>query len=360
MEPVVNPLVFAGLGSYLPAQVRENGWWPRDVVSRWVESQGQGLAHPESAFDVAPSRGVMATLEAMRALAGDPFHGVRTRRVMVPGETTLDMEVHASMEALRDASAEPAEIDLLIQQSTGPDDPTVPQGCALHHRLGLPTDCFTMTMEAGCNSFVMQLMVAAQFLATGMARAALIVQSTSYSRQIPPEEPYSPWFGDGATAVVLRRGDPTAGILGASHRTDGRFYRAYTSTNPVATACHAGTITVDDRVAMRRLLLSLADLTRGSIHEALRVARLGPSDVNFYASHHATVWFRPVTQAHAGLDRARFVDICEDHGSLNACNIPFTLARAVESGRLEVGDVVVMCSGGAGMTWSALVVRWGR
>ncbi len=81
--------------------------------------------------------------------------------------------------------------------------------------------CFSLSVEAASNAFLMQSAIAEQMIATGAARHALLVQSSAFSRVMPREAPYSPWFGDASTAVVVGPVAPDHGFLAFEHRTDG-------------------------------------------------------------------------------------------------------------------------------------------
>jgi 3-oxoacyl-[acyl-carrier-protein] synthase-3 len=50
----------------------------------------------------------------------------------------------------------------------------------------------------------------------------------------------------------------------------------------------------------------------------------------------------------------------ETTGNTTAASIPLALHEAVSDGRIKDGDNVLFASFGAGLTWGASVVRWGR
>ncbi len=356
-----------GVGAHLPPTVRSNDWWPTHVVDGWRERWRRTLERraseePGGEMPFAATEGVARVGAAIAAVMDDPFQGAVERRVAPDSMPASEMEVLAAKEALDNAGVAPSEIDLLLSYSIVPDYLTTPNACRLHERLGLPERCFATAVEGACNSFQLQLMLAEQMLRTGQARRALLVQSNQLRRLIPADEPYSAWFGDGATAVVLGEVSADRGILGRSHRTDGSVFTATVSDVPGKRWYEHGAISWHpmDRAASRKMLLTVADLGKQVVHEALEQAALTPVDVGFYASHQATKWFRALTQDYLGLTNARAVDTFPWAGSLSACNIPLGLACGVKEGLLRDGDVVAMYSGGSGQTWSGTVLRWGR
>ena len=155
---------------------------------------------------------------------------------------------------------------------------------------------------------------------------------------------------------------PPRGLLSQSHRVDGSQHRALVTTVPGGSWWDDGKpVTWPlDRKKARHMFLMLADRGKEVVVDALARLELRPEDVQFYAAHQATIWFRRVTQQHIGLTGARSADTFPWAGTLSAANIPLVLATAEAEGLLLDGDLVAMYSGGTGMTWSASILRWGR
>ncbi len=355
------------VGVYLPEQVRKNDWWPATVVSGWQEKKQDKLPsmanwYDQSDAERAASSGVGRVLAALMEMRSDPFQGVRERRVAADDMPASEMEIRAARDAGERSGVAPSEIDLVMSYSSCPDFLTTQNACLVHEALGLPEKSFTLAVEAACNSFLMQLSLAQKMIASGQARHALLVQSSNFTRLIPPQHSPSAVFGDGATAVVVGPVKGDAGIYGESHRTNGRMHcavvtgvpgkRWYDEGRPVFYAANLE--------LAREMITAVADHGRQVVLEALEHAGYAPADVDFYAPHQGTGWLRRVTQSFIGLERARFCDTFPWAGSLSAANIPLALATAQREGTLRDGDLVAMFAGGAGETWSSIVMRWGR
>src|SRR5262245_2107001 len=165
-----------GIATHLPAQIRTNDWWPADTVERWAADRRVPPAPGELTEAMAL---VLAALSAQRA---DPFHGVLERRVLPDDLTAADMELDAANRAIANAGIAADEIDLLLPHPAVPEYLLSNPACALHRRLGLRPACLTMQVEASGYSFMAQLTVAEQMIATGRVRHALLVQSVVSSR----------------------------------------------------------------------------------------------------------------------------------------------------------------------------------
>jgi 3-oxoacyl-[acyl-carrier-protein] synthase-3 len=344
-----------GVALYLPPIERSNDWWPSDVVARWQSA-------PRAAPPDRPlTAGEALVAAAMREQAADPFQGAVSRHVMPDGMTVLDMAEHAGRLALSRAAAVPGDIDLLLTNTVLPDVLLGNPACEIHHRLGLPRRCFTLETTAATYSFLMQLSLAHAMIASGQARLALLVQSCGASRSIALEDPISPLFGDGATAVVVGRVRERRGMLAAAHHCDGRFPNTLVASVPHGawSELGRGVIHVADAVQMRDLLLSTADMLKESIDAVLARSGLTTSDVRFFAMHQGTPWIRKVVQDHAGLGHARWIDTFAQVGYLFAGIQPAALALAERAGLLANDDIVLATGGGTGVTFGSVLMRWG-
>jgi 3-oxoacyl-[acyl-carrier-protein] synthase-3 len=192
-------------------------------------------------------------------------------------------------------------------------------------------------------------------------RNALLVQSCTISRIGKPEEPSSAWFGDGATAVVLGRSKGESGIISEAHHTNSTLYRAFTATIQGGKWFEEGRtwLMLDDPETARAIVYGSADSLRNVSLEALQKAEIQPTDVDFYGAHPATPFAVRTSKEYIGLDRAVTVDTFPFAGNLGASNIPLVLATGEREGLLKAGQHVLLAGGGAGGSWSSIVMRWG-
>lgn len=350
-----------GVGSYLPDEVRTNDWWPRSIVEKWEQKAVEsGIRPTADARKSVPSGGDLV-LDAIKEYGSDPFAGARERRVMPENMLPSDMETEAAKRAMTRAGVSAKDVDFVISASAVPDMLNVPNACAVHSNLGLGSRCFSTAIESVCNGFLHQISLAEQMIAGGKATVGLLVQSSAWgSRMMPIEQPYSAWFGDGATAVVVGVVDDGAGVLGTSHRTDGSLRNAL-HTGVLGKKWYEDGRSVwhhGDRRAAFEMLVRIPECAVQVFDDALASAGLTQDDVSFLATHQATSWFRKVVQEHGHFAKARSVDTFSWAGSLVASNIPLVLDVASREGLLKRGDVLAMHSGGSGITYSAVVARW--
>jgi 3-oxoacyl-[acyl-carrier-protein] synthase-3 len=92
--------------------------------------------------------------------------------------------------------------------------------------------------------------------------------------------------------------------------------------------------------------------------ESVRKSGLDASDIDLFIPHQANI--RIVEAVAKGLDLPMdkmYVNL-DRYGNTSAASVPIALAEAVNEGRVEVGDRIVMVAFGAGFTSGAVTVEW--
>ncbi len=344
-----------GIGTFLPEDVRHNDWWPAELVASWMEARRAAPPLPAPTTD-----GIARVIAAMTQQAYDPFQGVTERRVMSADMQSVDMEVAAAEQAITAAGIDRNHIDAVLTHTAVPDYLLSNTASVLHHRLGLPAECFSMQAEASGFSFMMQLGLAEQMIALGRARYVLCVQSCAASRLVDINDPHSPLLGDGASAVIV---GPVAdgGVLASVYRTDGKRPRSLVASVPGARWYDPGRVILHRGNPSDALqtFLETADKAKEVIDAVLAKLAISAETVSFFGAHQGTPWLRRVIQEVTGLTQARAVDVFATTGYMVAVSIPLVLAKAVREEQLHPGDLVVLFGGGVGSTYGSTVLRWG-
>ena len=156
--------------------------------------------------------------------------GIKERRIS-DGESTVDLAVKASEEALKNSGYTTEDIDLIIVATTSPDRIMPSTACSVQERLG----CINATafdISAACSGFVYGLIIANSLLKTNEKFRALVIGAEVLSRIVDWKDRNTcVLFGDGAGAAVLESSDDY-GIISTFFGSDGaKGVKALTSTN---------------------------------------------------------------------------------------------------------------------------------
>jgi 3-oxoacyl-[acyl-carrier-protein] synthase-3 len=288
--------------------------------------------------------------------------GIRERRVAAADETTASMSAVAARRAIAVAGLEPDDIDLILLATLTPDY-WMPSTAALVKEAIGNTRAAAMDVMAACSGFVYAYASAQAHIVSGMARHVLVIGAETLTRFLDyTDRNTCILFGDGAGAVVLSASDEPGGGLGIELTTEpsGAYMiwlpaggaKAPPSAETIARGEHF--VRMEGRETYRFATRTLASTALAAIERA----GLQPSDIALFIPHQANV--RIIEAVAKGLDLSMdrmFVNV-DKYGNTSAASIPMALAEAVDSGRVKVGDRIVIVAFGAGFTSGAVAIEW--
>ena len=289
--------------------------------------------------------------------------GIRERRIAAPGEALSDLCLPACHDALAQAAADPASIDLLIVATVTPDMAFPSTGAILADSLGAG-EAAAYDLSAGCTGFMYALAQAYGMLAGGLAHRALVVGGDVLSKILDWEDRRTcVVFGDGAGAVVLERVG-SGGFIGFELGADGsggsQLYlpaggsRAPATEETVAERLHF--VQMNGREVFKfatRVLVSSAEKILSECGKTV-------DDVDVYVPHQANVRIIEHARKRLGIPEEKVVVNVDRFGNTSSGSIPLALAEAEQEGRLQNGSLVLMTGMGAGLTWGSALVEWER
>ena len=288
--------------------------------------------------------------------------GIKERRQAGPHQTTSSLSIQAARQALEMAGLTPKDLDLIICSTISPDMPLPATAAFIQSGLGAPS-CCAFDLAAACSGFLFGMTVAEQFIATGKARHVLVVGAELLSRYIDySDRATCVIFGDGVAAGVLGPATAPSGILATEMHTDGGFadhlYIPAGGTRKPAT-CE----TVKKRehyIKMRGNELfkvavrSMEDVSRRVIEKAGVCA----SDIDLFIPHQANQRIADAVRVRLNVPAEKVYSNISRIGNTSSASIPICLDECVRGGRIQKGDLILMASFGAGVTWGAVLMRW--
>ncbi len=287
--------------------------------------------------------------------------GILERRHAPPEMATSDMCVGAARNAIRASGIDPQQIDLLVCGTFTPDYHCPSTACLIQDQLGL--DCPAFDTVAACAGFMYSMVTAAQYVATGNAKCALAIGADLNSRIVDPRDQRTfPLFGDGAGAVVITRGNAHQGLICYQLGSDGSGgplldRKAGGTRQPLSIdALVAGDhyMRMDGRSVFKWAVRMLAD----TIELVLEKSGKTVDDVSLFLLHQANIRIISAAAEQLGIPEEKLFNNLQKYGNTSAASIPIVLDEAVRAGRLQRGDLALMCGFGAGLTWGTGLFRW--
>ena len=290
--------------------------------------------------------------------------GIRERHLVDPGVATSDLAKEASLAAIARAGLKPADIDFIVVATTTPDTLFPSTACVLQSKIGA-SHAWGFDLMAACSGFTYALTTAAQMVASGASRRALVVGADVMSSIIDyTDRTTCVLFGDGAGAVVVEASDDDRiGLLDFEHYVDGRGgpalcmpaggSRMPATRETVEKRLHY--VKQDGQAVFKFAVRNMEEVCR----RILQRNGLTGADIDLFVPHQASSRIILAASERLGMPRDKVVINIDRFGNTTAGTIPLALNGAVEEGRVRDGDLVLLAAVGAGFTVGAVLVRWG-
>ncbi|MCA1062044.1 beta-ketoacyl-ACP synthase III [Rossellomorea sp. AcN35-11] len=273
--------------------------------------------------------------------------GIEERRIADNDTDTSDMAYEASKTAIRDAGISPEEIDLILVATVTPDHPFPSVACLLQERLGAKKAA-AMDLSAACAGFMYGMITAKQFIDNGAYKHVLVVGVEKLSKITDWDDRNTAvLFGDAAGAAVLGQVPDDKGILAFELGADGSGAKhLYQEEN----------IIMNGREVFK---FAVRQMGESSIN-VIEKAGLKKEDVDFLIPHQANIRIMEAARQRLELPVEKMSKTVNKYGNTSAASIPVSLIEDLEAGRVKENDVVVMVGFGGGLTWGAIIMRWGK
>jgi len=316
--------------------------------------------------------------------------GVETRYYADPGTSSTDLAVPAARRALEAAAVDPADVDLVVFATMTPDHYFPGNGGLLQARLGIPAvPCFDIRQQ--CSGFLYGLQLVDAHIRAGMSTTALLVGAEVHTGFMPwgpgswarlagaadAPLPQDEWdfstkvrhltvlFGDGAAAVVVRAhdGGDGRGVVDHLLAADGADFdklfvpgvgfrrRPYVDTGQIARGEFVPVM--DGRWVFKMATTRMAEAAQA----ILARNSLSVDDLSMVLMHQANRRINEYVQKVLGLPDEKVLHNIQKYGNTTAATIPLLWDECVRTDRLHPGDLVLLVSFGAGLTWGATLVR---
>ncbi|MDA2913621.1 ketoacyl-ACP synthase III [Acidobacteriia bacterium AH_259_A11_L15] len=289
--------------------------------------------------------------------------GIHQRHIVDKGVASSHLATEAARQLLEEKKVSPDEIDMIVVATVTPDMFFPSTACLVQNNLKCRR-AWGFDLVAACSGFVYALTVAAQFVAAGSHKKALVIGADVMTSILNFEDRATcVLFGDGAGAVLVEPCQPgEEGILDFHHDIDGSggcflYMPAGGSLNP---ASHE---TVDKK--MHTVHQEGREVFKYAVRRMVEVPKLllerngfSANDLKLLVPHQANQRIIKATANRLGLEDSRVVLNIDKYGNTTAGTIPIALVDALNEGRLKKDDLVMLLAVGAGYTTGALLLRW--
>ena len=293
--------------------------------------------------------------------------GIRERRMSSTegGEWPTDMAYYATQDILKESGLDANTIDMILFATLTPDFKFPSSACILQEKLGMANKCASFDISAACSGFVYGMAIADSLIKTGTVENILIIGSEMLSREINwSDKNTCAIFGDGCGAFLVGKNedDNTSEVLAVHLSADGT--QSDLLIQPVGGAVFPVT-----REHLEKKNSSLAMKGKEMFKAATRTlaenakivvdkAGLTLEDVSWFVPHQANARILQTTGKLMNIPHEKVVMNIEKYANTSAATVPIAFHEAVQDGRIQRGDLVVLNAFGAGATSAAVLLRY--
>ena len=289
--------------------------------------------------------------------------GIRERRIAADDEFTSDLATKAAQRAIEQAGIDVSEIDLIIVATVTPDMFFPSTACFVQQKLGAKNAaCFDIS--AACSGFLYGIEIAQQFITNHAHDTILVIGADKLSSIIDwTDRNTCVLFGDGAGAAILRsRGPSSHGVIATHMGSDGQYADILSipgggcrfPANRENLDKRLNFIKMNGKETYKQAVIAMLN----AANTVMEQSGLTPADIACFIPHQANVRIIEAIAHRMNLPLDRFFVDLDKYGNTSAAAVAIALDEANRTGRMKVGDYVLLVVFGGGLTWASSIIQW--
>lgn len=288
--------------------------------------------------------------------------GISERRKGGPGDETYQLAARAAERALRMAGISADRLDLIVVATISSHMLMPSCACFVQKELGA-SRAFAYDINAACSGFIYAIDLADKYIKADPTKKILVIGAEALSMRTNWQDRNTCiLFGDGAGAVVLGAVKSDRGVIGSKLFSDGNLWHLLhmhtaPSCNPdlMQPAASPGAhIVMEGREVFKHAVKAMEE----AVLALLEQEQVAIESLKLIIPHQANIRILNNLAERLGVDAEKVFINVQKYGNTSAASIPIALDEANRNGRIEAGDLVLLCAFGGGFTWGAVLVRW--
>ena len=289
--------------------------------------------------------------------------GISERRFASGQETTTSMAIASAQMALDKAGITPSAVDQIIVATASAEYLFPATACFVQHALGA-NQAGAYDLSAACSGFIYALTMGTALIESEVAETVLVIGAERISRFLDERDAKTyPLFGDGAGALLLQADKRAGGILSTVLGADGSGAEHLSLLNG---GCkNNNSCPEKDDEGYPYLKMDGSRIYRSAVRTIGRVSRqvcdkvgLELNEVDLFIPHQANMRIIESVFKQLNVSEDKVFTNLSNYGNTGAASIPIALCEAIEAGRLQNEDTLVLVGFGGGLTWGATLVEW--
>lgn len=290
--------------------------------------------------------------------------GMSERHFCSEDEAASDIAYQAAINAIENSQVKYKDIDLIIVATVTGDHAFPSTACVIQKRLGL-NRIPAFDISAGCTGFIYALDMAKQYVENGSKSNVLVVGVDVLTKITNWQDRNTcVLFGDGAGATIVSRAESSdiSRIIDSFIDADGSLgelliQKAGGSRMPASHESvdkNLHTVYMEGNKIYKHAIKSMYAAT----DELLRRNKMNTNEVDWIIPHQANLRIIEGLADKLKVPMNRVIVNIQKYGNTSSASIPLALDEAIASKKVRRGDIILLTSFGAGLTWGAIIARY--
>ncbi|MET3113506.1 3-oxoacyl-[acyl-carrier-protein] synthase-3 [Pedobacter sp. CG_S7] len=289
--------------------------------------------------------------------------GIKERRIVNDAQVaTSDLAVKAVARLLDDAKLGPDAIECVIVATSTPDYIMVSTASVVCEKAGL-VNAWGVDSNAACSGFLYALTLGASLIESGRYKNVIVIGADKNSAIINYEDRNTCiLFGDGAGAVLLEQTTEEEGLIDNVFKTDGcgkehLIVQAGGSLNPSSIETinnKLNFISQNGRVVFKAAIEGMTQTCK----EVFKRNDISSEDIDWLIPHQANLRIIQSVGDNLNIPIEKVKINIDRYGNTTAATIPLCLWDFKND--FKAGDKLLLTAFGAGFSWGASYLIWGK
>ena len=288
--------------------------------------------------------------------------GITQRHIVGKNEATSDLCTQIAKQLLEKRGLSSDEIQIIIICTCTPDYFAPSTAALVQNNIGA-SNAWGFDLSGACTGFLYGLETGAKFIESGQYERVMVIGVDTMSTIMDyTDRNICVLFGDGGGGAILESTSIEKGIIDSILRIDGSGAdylimpgggsRQPATVKSIKSRQHY--LKQDGKTVYKFAVKGMADVS----NDILTRNNLTGDDISLFIPHQANKRIIDATAKRCGLSEDKVLINIGKYGNTTAGTIPLALSEAVDDGRLNNGNILLLAAFGAGFTWGSMLIKW--
>ncbi len=289
--------------------------------------------------------------------------GDQTRYRISEDENILSLQVKAIHNALECASLKISDIDLIVAAMATSLQGLPCNAAVMHEQVALGLDIPVMDINTSCTSFIAALDTISYLIDAGRYKNVLIFSGDEASCSLNPNQKESyELFSEAGVAFIVTKSEGESGIIFSRQNTwseglhDTEIRGGGSLLHPSKYIEETKEEYMFDMKGKQALGIALKTAPK-FINKFMKDSNILMENIDLIIPHQASKALGLLMRK-MNISTEKYIDYVAEYGNMVSAAIPYTLCRALEEGRIDRGDTIMLLGTAAGFSINALVMKY--